>query len=135
MSTTSRPISCAHCATSKLVDFGQMSDPGDFLNTGVQGPNDPFNELWMSSASTRHCRLKSSAANGSRDLSDAAIVERKADTRHFGGTLRVGQLLAIDFRDCRSPMATLDVQPQGVRPQGRAFVIRADGAPRGRMGQ
>jgi hypothetical protein len=29
---------------TKLADFGQTSDPSDFLNSGVQGANDPFNE-------------------------------------------------------------------------------------------
>src|SRR6185312_3967645 len=31
---------------TKLADYGQNSDPGDFLNSGVQGPNDPFNEYY-----------------------------------------------------------------------------------------
>jgi hypothetical protein len=31
---------------TKLADYGRTSDPGDFLNTGVQGPNDPFNEFY-----------------------------------------------------------------------------------------
>ncbi len=31
--------------TTKLADFGQTSDPSDFLNSGVQGANDPFNEF------------------------------------------------------------------------------------------
>ena len=31
---------------TKLADFGQNSDPSDFLNSGVQGPNDPFNEFY-----------------------------------------------------------------------------------------
>ncbi|BAM86572.1 hypothetical protein S58_05580 [Bradyrhizobium oligotrophicum S58] len=30
---------------TKLADFGQTSDSSDFLNGGVQGPNDPFNEF------------------------------------------------------------------------------------------
>src|SRR5260370_405928 len=34
---------------SKLADFGQNSDPSDFLNSGVQGPNDPFNEYYTGS--------------------------------------------------------------------------------------
>ncbi|WP_291575921.1 NF038122 family metalloprotease [Bradyrhizobium sp.] len=34
---------------TKLADLGQHSDPSDFLNTGVQGPNDPFNEYYTSS--------------------------------------------------------------------------------------
>src|SRR5205807_553917 len=36
---------------TKLADFGQNSDPSDFLNSGVQGPNDPFNEYYTSSTS------------------------------------------------------------------------------------
>jgi serralysin len=31
---------------TKLADWGQNSDPSDFLNSGVQGPNDPFNEFY-----------------------------------------------------------------------------------------
>jgi hypothetical protein len=32
--------------TTKLADYGITSDPSDFLNSGVQGPNDPFNEFY-----------------------------------------------------------------------------------------
>jgi hypothetical protein len=31
---------------TKLADYGQKSDPSDFLNTGVQGGSDPFNEFY-----------------------------------------------------------------------------------------
>ncbi len=31
--------------STKLADYGQSSDPSDFLNSGVQGANDPFNEF------------------------------------------------------------------------------------------
>jgi hypothetical protein len=31
---------------AKLADYGKTSDPSDFLNSGVQGPNDPFNEYY-----------------------------------------------------------------------------------------
>src|SRR5258708_29990916 len=31
---------------TKLADFGQRSDPSDFLNSGVQGPNDLFDEFY-----------------------------------------------------------------------------------------
>jgi 20S proteasome alpha/beta subunit len=31
---------------TKIADYGQNSDPSDFLNGGVQGPNDPFNEYY-----------------------------------------------------------------------------------------
>ena len=31
---------------TKLADYGRTSDPSDFLNSGVQGSNDPFNEFY-----------------------------------------------------------------------------------------
>jgi serralysin len=31
---------------TKLADYGRTSDPSDFLNGGVQGSNDPFNEFY-----------------------------------------------------------------------------------------
>ena len=31
---------------TKLADYGKTSDPSDFLNSGVQGSNDPFNEFY-----------------------------------------------------------------------------------------
>src|SRR2546430_1214904 len=34
---------------TKLADYGRNSDPSDFLNSGVQGPNDPFNEFYSGS--------------------------------------------------------------------------------------
>ncbi|RXH08746.1 hypothetical protein EAS56_27925 [Bradyrhizobium guangzhouense] len=34
---------------TKLADYGQSSDPSDFLNSGVQGSNDPFNEFYTGS--------------------------------------------------------------------------------------
>jgi serralysin len=36
---------------TKLADYGQNSDPSDFLNSGVQGGNDPFNEFYTGSTS------------------------------------------------------------------------------------
>ncbi|WP_245334676.1 NF038122 family metalloprotease [Bradyrhizobium mercantei] len=35
--------------STKLADYGQNSDPSDFLNSGVQGANDPFNEYYTDS--------------------------------------------------------------------------------------
>ena len=35
--------------TTKMADYGQTSDPSDFLNSGVQGANDPFNEFYTGS--------------------------------------------------------------------------------------
>jgi len=34
---------------TKLADLGRSSDPSDFLNSGVQGSNDPFNEYYNGS--------------------------------------------------------------------------------------
>jgi 20S proteasome alpha/beta subunit len=34
---------------SKLADYGRTSDPSDFLNSGVQGSTDPFNEFYNGS--------------------------------------------------------------------------------------
>jgi hypothetical protein len=36
---------------TKLADYGQNSDPSDFLNSGVQGSTDPFNEFYNGSTS------------------------------------------------------------------------------------
>jgi hypothetical protein len=36
---------------TKLADYGQTSDSSDFLNSGVQGPKDPFNEFYTGSTS------------------------------------------------------------------------------------
>jgi hypothetical protein len=36
---------------TKLADLGQTGDPSDFLNTGVQGMNDPFNEFYNGATS------------------------------------------------------------------------------------
>ena len=35
--------------TTKVADYGQTSDASDFLNSGVQGSNDPFNEFYSGS--------------------------------------------------------------------------------------
>ena len=36
---------------TKVADYGRTSDASDFLNSGVQGPNDPFNEFYTGSTS------------------------------------------------------------------------------------
>src|SRR5260221_4776367 len=38
---------------NKIADFGQTSDSADFLNTGVQGDSDPFDEFY-SNATTQN---------------------------------------------------------------------------------
>src|ERR1700742_728936 len=34
---------------TKIADYGQTSDPSDFLNSGAQGSTDPFNEFYSGS--------------------------------------------------------------------------------------
>jgi len=36
---------------TKLADYGRTSDPSDFLNSGIQGGKDPFDEFYSSSTS------------------------------------------------------------------------------------
>ena len=38
--------------TTKIADYGQTSDPSDFLNSGVQGSTDPFNEFYSAGRSS-----------------------------------------------------------------------------------
>src|SRR3984957_1951929 len=51
--TDSIPAAAAYFSlnggSTKLAAFGLNSDPSDFLNSGVQGPNDPFNEFYSGS--------------------------------------------------------------------------------------
>jgi hypothetical protein len=51
--TDNIPASAAYFSldggNSKIADYGQNSDPSDFLNSGVQGGNDPFNEYYSNS--------------------------------------------------------------------------------------
>jgi serralysin len=46
------PVSAAYFSVdggyTKLADYGQNSDPSDFLNSGVQGGRDSFNEFYTS---------------------------------------------------------------------------------------
>ena len=45
-STASAAYFSVDGGNTKLADYGQTSDPSDFLNSGVQGYNDPFNEFY-----------------------------------------------------------------------------------------
>src|SRR5579883_183876 len=51
--TNNIPASAAYFSldggNTKLADYGQNSDPSDFLNSGVQGANDPFDEYYTNS--------------------------------------------------------------------------------------
>jgi hypothetical protein len=45
-STASAAYFSVDGGNTKLADYGQSSDPSDFLNSGVQGAADPFNEYY-----------------------------------------------------------------------------------------
>jgi hypothetical protein len=53
--TNNIPASAAYFSLdggiTKIADYGKTSDPSDFLNSGVQGPNDPYNEFYTNSTS------------------------------------------------------------------------------------
>jgi subtilase family serine protease len=78
---------------TKLADYGLNSDPSDFLNSGVQGPNDPFNEYYTGSTSQTLSTvdLKQLAALGfhvgSPDLSEYVAVDKT--TVAAGGSLTI----------------------------------------------
>jgi hypothetical protein len=76
---------------TKVADYGRTSDPSDFLNSGVQGPNDPFNEFYNGGTSQQltAADLKqldalgfhlTSAAPGSLAISDASVAEGNSGT-------------------------------------------------------
>jgi hypothetical protein len=77
---------------TKVGDYGRTSDASDFLNSGVQGPNDPFNEFYTGSTSQQltAADLKQlnalgfhtmGAANtGSVSINDVAITEGNSGT-------------------------------------------------------
>jgi hypothetical protein len=78
---------------AKLADYGRTSDPSDFLNSGVQGPNDPFNEFYTGSTSQQLTAVDlkqldalgfhlmgAGANNGSVAISDASVTEGNSGT-------------------------------------------------------
>jgi hypothetical protein len=67
--------------TSKLADYGESSDPSDFLNLGVQGPNDPFNENYSSTTSQKL------SAVDLKQLDALGFHIAAADTTNLFGTL------------------------------------------------
>ncbi len=76
---------------TKVADYGRTSDASDFLNSGVQGANDPFNEFYNGGTSQQltAADLKQLAAlgfhlnsgtPGSVAISDASVVEGNSGT-------------------------------------------------------
>ncbi|QPF93852.1 NF038122 family metalloprotease [Bradyrhizobium commune] len=87
---------------TKIADYGQTSDPSDFLNSGVQGPNDPFNEFYtggttqtLSSIDLKqldalgfHLAINSPGMAAQPDLSEYVAVDKT--------TVAAGSSLTID---------------------------------------
>ena len=77
---------------TKVADYGRTSDASDFLNSGVQGPNDPFNEFYTGSTSQQltAADLKQldalgfhlvAADTGSVSIDDVTITEGNGGTQ------------------------------------------------------
>jgi hypothetical protein len=76
---------------TKIADYGRTSDASDFLNSGVQGANDPFNEFYNGGTSQQLTAtdLKqldalgfhlNSGTPGSVVVSDASVTEGNSGT-------------------------------------------------------
>jgi serralysin len=68
---------------TKIADDGQGSDPSDFLTSGIQGANDPFEEFYGSSTlqqltarpqGARRAWLSSGAGCGARSTCDLVVL-------------------------------------------------------------
>jgi Calx-beta domain/FG-GAP-like repeat len=77
---------------TKVADYGRTSDASDFLNSGVQGPSDPFNEFYTGSTSQQltAADLKQldalgfhlvAANTGSVSVNDVSITEGNSGTK------------------------------------------------------
>jgi hypothetical protein len=107
---------------TKLADYGRTSDASDFLNSGVQGANDPFNEFYGGGTSQQLTAtdLKqldalgfhlTSATPGSVVISDASVAEGNSGTKvetftvtRSGGTTA----FAVNFATSDNTATTAD---------------------------
>jgi hypothetical protein len=107
---------------TKVADYGRTSDASDFLNSGVQGANDPFNEFYNGGTSQQltAADLKqldalgfhlTSATPGSVVISDASVAEGISGTKvetftvtRSGGTAA----FAVNFATSDNTATTAD---------------------------
>jgi hypothetical protein len=110
--------------TTRLADYGQTSDPSDFLNSGVQGSNDPFNEFYgngtlqtltavdLKQLDALGFHLASSPpAAGSVSINDVSITEGNAGTKVMSFTVtRTGGTAAfgVNFATVDGSATTAD---------------------------
>ncbi|OKO68562.1 hypothetical protein AC629_42020, partial [Bradyrhizobium sp. NAS80.1] len=68
---------------TRLADYGQTSDPSDFLNSGVQGSTDPFNEFYSNSTQQQLTAidLKQLDALGFHVVFNTTIIEALGATK------------------------------------------------------
>jgi hypothetical protein len=103
---------------TKLADFGQSSDPSDFLNSGVQGANDPFNEYYTGSTSQTLTTADKEQldALGFHTAPQGIVVAGTASQAIQGGvavTLLSGQPTITDLASASLSSATIKIANAG----------------------
>ena len=90
---------------TKLADYGKSSDPSDFLNAGVQGPNDAFNEYYTASTT--------------QDLSSVDLKQMDVLGYHLSGSTVVASTVT------GSPMISQSVAGSSLTPNFGSFAATA----------
>jgi hypothetical protein len=90
---------------TKLADYGKNSDPSDFLNAGVQGSNDAFNEYYTSSTT--------------QDLSSVDLKQMDVLGYHLSGSTVVASTVT------GSPMISQSVAGSTLTPNFGSFAATA----------
>jgi hypothetical protein len=90
---------------TKLADYGKNSDPSDFLNTGVQGSNDAFNEYYTPTTT--------------QDLSSVDLKQLSVLGYHLSGTTVVASSVT------GSPMISQSVAGSTLTPNFGSFAATA----------
>ena len=116
-----------------LADYGQASDPSDFLNTGGRTPNDPFNEYYGGSTvqgltAIDLLEMESLGYQASQGTSSVfAIAALSADKPDgFKGTTPYSFEIARSGDLTQAMTLTYDVAGSGSSPaQGHLFTLAA----------
>ena len=90
---------------TKLADYGKNSDPSDFLNIGVQGSNDAFNEYYTPTTT--------------QDLSSVDLKQLSVLGYHLSGTTVVASTVT------GSPMISQSVAGSTLTPNFGSFAATA----------
>jgi hypothetical protein len=103
---------------TKLADYGQTSDASDFLNSGVQGYNDPFNEYYTGSTSQTLTTADKEQldALGFHTAPQGIVVAATTSQAIQGGvavTLLSGQPTITDLASASLSSATIKIANSG----------------------